>query len=60
VTRQVEVLKARAAELEGQLGLPRKTPNSSNKPSSTGQKSSEDSASKDERKAQLAIHAGNW
>ena len=47
LTRQVEVLTARVAELEAKLALPPKTPDNSSTPPSRGQKPSESPASQD-------------
>src|SRR5476649_2622113 len=44
LTRQLEMLTARVAELEAKLGLPPKTPDNSSTPPSHGHKPSEQSA----------------
>ena len=60
LTRQVELLTARVAELEAKLGLPPKTPDNSSTPPSQGQKPSEQPAvssdSKNPRKAHPGAH----
>ena len=56
LTRQVEVLTARVAELEAKPGLPPKTPNNSSTPPSRGQQPSENPASQSPRKAHRGAH----
>ena len=56
LTRQVEILTVRVAELEAKLGLPPKTPDNSSTPPSSGQKPSQNPASKDKRKAHPGAH----
>jgi transposase len=57
LTRQVEILTARVAELEASLGLPPKTPDNSSTPPSRGQKpSGEEKKTPDKRKAHPGAH----
>ena len=56
LTRQVEVLAARVAELEAKLGLPPKTPENSSTPPSAGHKASGEAAAKPKRKAHAGSH----
>ena len=56
LTRQVEILTARVAELEAKLGLPPKTPDNSSTPPSQGLKGSEASASKLKGKPHAGAH----
>jgi transposase len=57
LTRQVGILTARVAELEGKLGLPPKTPDNSSTPPSRGQKpSGEDNTHAQKRKAHPGAH----
>ena len=60
LTRQVEMLTRRVAELEAKLGLPPKTPGNSSTPPSQGHKPSEEpsvgSDSKSPRKAHPGAH----
>lgn len=56
LTRQVEMLTARVAELEAKLGLPPKTPDNSSTPPSQGLKGSEASASKLKGKPHAGAH----
>ena len=57
LTRQVEILTARVAELEARLGLPPKTPDNSGTPPSHGRKSSSEEAQpSDKRKAHPGAH----
>ena len=60
LTRQVEVLMARVAELEAKLGLPPRTPDNSSTPPSQAQKPShepsQEPAGKDKRKAHPGAH----
>ena len=60
LTRQVEMLTARVAELEAKLGLPPKTPGNSSTPPSQGHKPSEQLAvgsdSKSPRKGHPGVH----
>jgi transposase len=57
LTRQVEILTARVAELEARLGLPPKTPDNSSTPPSRGQKpSGEENKTPDQRKAHPGAH----
>jgi transposase len=60
LTRQVEMLTTRVAELEAKLGLPAKTPGNSSTPPSQGHKPSEEpvvgSDSKSPRKAHPGAH----
>src|SRR5450755_3424268 len=58
LTRQVEMLTARVAELEAKLGLPPKTPGNSSTPPSQGQKASEQPAGGSERKSPRKGHPG--
>jgi len=58
LTRQVEMLTARVAELEAKLGLPPKTPDNSSTPPSQGQKQSEEPAAGSERKSPRKAHPG--
>jgi transposase len=57
LTRQVEMLTARVAELEAKLGLPPKTPDNSSTPPSQGRKSSQAAAAGD-RKVKGKPHPG--
>ena len=50
------LLTARVAELEAQLGLPPRTPDNSSRPPSTGQKASGSSASKDKARPHGGAH----
>ena len=56
LTRQVEILTARVADLEAKLDLPPKTPDNSSTPPSRGQKPSQEAAGKDKRKAHPGAH----
>src|SRR3990172_9439021 len=57
LTRQVEILTARVAELEAKLGLPPKTPDNSGTPPSHGRKASgEEAKPSDKRKAHPGAH----
>lgn len=57
LTRQVEILTARVAELEARLDLPPKTPDNSSTPPSQGRKASQDApGAKDRRKAHPGAH----
>jgi transposase len=56
LTRQVEVLRARVAELEAKLGLPPKTPDNSSLPPSKGQKPSAPAALKPKAKPHAGAH----
>jgi transposase len=60
LTRQVEMLMGRVAELEAKLGLPPKTPDNSSTPPSRGQKPAEQSGAglgiKSSRKAHPGAH----
>ncbi len=57
LTRQVGILTARVAELEGKLGLPPKTPDNSSTPPSRGPKpSGEDNTHAQKRKAHPGAH----
>lgn len=57
LTRQVEILTARVAELEARLDLPPKTPDNSSTPPSRGQKpSGEENKTPDKRKAHPGAH----
>ncbi len=56
LTRQVEVLTARVAELEARLEVPPKTPDNSSTPPSQGRKASQDAASKPKSKSHAGAH----
>jgi transposase len=56
LTRQVEVLTARVAELEARLGAPPKTPDNSSTPPSRGRKASQEAASKPKSKSHAGAH----
>ena len=57
LTRQVEILTARVAELEAKLGLPLKTPDNSSTPPSHGQKASvEERKTPEKRKSHPGAH----
>ena len=56
LTRQVEVLTARVAELEAKLGEPPKTPDNSSLPPSKGQKPSAPAPLKPKAKAHAGAH----
>lgn len=57
LTRQVEILTARVAELEARLGLPAKTPDNSGTPPSHGRKASGEGAkASDKRQAHPGAH----
>jgi transposase len=57
LTRQVQVLTARVAELEAKLGLPPKTPDNSSTPPSRGQKpSGEEKKPSEKRKSHPGVH----
>jgi len=56
LTRQVEVLTARVAELEAKLDLPPKTPDNSSAPPSQGRKASQEAASKPKSKSHAGAH----
>ena len=58
LTRQVERLTARVAELEAKLGLPPKTPDNSSTPPSQGKKPSGDQAAASESEGRRKAHAG--
>jgi transposase len=58
LTRQVEMLTARVAELEAKLGLPPKTPGNSSTPPSQGHKPSGEPAVGPERKSPRRPHPG--
>jgi transposase len=59
LTRQVEVLTARVAELEAKLGLPPKTPENSSTPPSQGQKTSGEAPEAGSNKAKRKGHKGS-
>ncbi len=56
LTRQVEALTARVAELEARLEVPPKTPDNSSTPPSQGRKASQDAASKPKSKSHAGAH----
>ena len=56
LTRQVEMLTRRVAELEAKLGLPPKTPDNSSVPPSKGQKPSGPPAAKAKGKPHAGVH----
>ena len=58
LTRQVEMLTARVAELEAKLGLPPKTPDNSSAPPSQGRKPSHEPAAGPEAKSPRKAHPG--
>ena len=58
LTRQVEMLTARVAELEAKLGLPPKTPDNSSTPPSQGRKPSDEPAVGSDRKSPRQAHPG--
>ena len=56
LTKQIEALRARVAELEAKLGLPPKTPDNSSLPPSKGQKPSAPAAPKPKAKPHAGAH----
>jgi len=56
LTRQVEMLTVRVAELEARLGVPAKTPDNSSTPPSQGRKASQEAASKPKSKSHAGAH----
>jgi transposase len=58
LTRQIEMLTTRVAELEAKLGLPPKTPGNSSTPPSQGHKASEEPAVGSDSKSPRKAHPG--